>query len=244
MKLGGFGLQRPATTYQKILDQYVTRGLGLVRFRNVAAGGVAVYTSDICEWSNSIVGTGPTGSGTMSWISHAKSGGWVRATTGAAISSGFQIIFGNVGIYTATQPAWYFAAQMQGPVAVDANSMIACGLQASDNSCSIAVGAGKNVHATDYFLHKDGWYGSAGAGSGLSLGLAKDTTARIFEMWCQPGNDTVYARIDGLAVVSALQSSPPSSKLMAPFLYAINTSGTSTAHHADLDWFVVLSQRG
>jgi hypothetical protein len=189
-----------------------------------------------------VFGGGPVIGGTQSFSSHGKSGGWQRIQTSTTANSAYQALWANMGIYTTTTPAWYFAGRMTIFTAVDTAAVAAFGIQDSGNSCSIHAGWVRNLHATNFVVQYDGYSPTGGSGTGLNLGVAVDTDPHIYEMWCLAGSNELYARIDGGTTVHATMSSPPSSKVMVPGAYVIN-GATAANRGMDIDWALCVAQR-
>ena len=224
------------------MDIYVERGLNLVNFTDKTAGGLVVFKHDMDNWATSVFGGGNISTGSQSYIGSGKTGGWLRLITSANPSCGYQSLWAALGIYTSVTPGWYFAARMMLPDPMDSHSFALVGLQDATNNVSIGAGWCLNLHATNFVVQYDGWCLGT-PGSALNLGVAADTNAHIFEMWCQPGSNILYARIDGGTIVSALQSTPPVSRCMTPFAFVYNNGSTGTNHIQDIDWAVCIAQR-
>lgn len=190
------------------------------------AGDIAGYGS-ATYWnvSGSLSGTG-------SIIAGAEAGGSIILSSGATASSRSKLQPFNEFAGTPDTKGFYFAMRAAVTTAIDNVAICAGGTQSTSTSNSLQIGVVGAISTANFVLQHSSLVTSAP--TGVSLGVAIDTSYHTFEMWGR-GDNIVKARIDGGAITEATLSVAYGAQHMN--IQARN-QGTAADRRIKVDWFV------
>lgn len=187
-----------------------------------------INAAAMAKWVQSQSGTGGYVSGGGDDI-----GWWVTVSTGATAGSSTVPGGGNPLITNSTTKRWYIAARFKVATAVDAQAVVAVGMDEGTNSVMIGVVGG--LSTTNFVVQHSGLR----TGTAISLS-AIDTSTHVFEMW-SPGTAQICGRMDGGAVSCGTQTTAVA---LSPYQRIWVQNGTTAANRAmHVDWFIAATER-
>jgi len=178
----------------------------------------------------------PSGSGVIVTAVTGSGGGIVRADTGATGSSQMLMI-GTIGVISnVTTKSWYQAWRFRIPTTPDAQSKLLVGLFNQANNKTITAGFYGPLNASNFIAQYDGVL----TGTALDLGVAKDTSFHVFELYGK-GTTVLNVQLDGAAVLTATMASAPSDFCM-PIWGCLNGTTAATQKN-EPDYYYTMFQR-
>lgn len=178
----------------------------------------------------------PSGSGVIVTAVTGAGAGIVRADTGATAGSQMLMI-GTVGqVSNVTTTKHYQRWRFRVPTTPDAQSKLLMGLFNQANNKTITVGFYGGLNASNWILQDDGVL----TGTATDLGVAKDTSIHIVELY-GVGSTTIFARLDEGAAVSHVMAAAPSDFCM-PIWGALNGT-TAATQKIEVDYCYTAFQR-